>query len=790
MSWRALTRLVSRSPPSVPLCTRALSQFRHHQIIHDLGEQCNDGTFFLVNKLAQNHAQPQEIHKILAINQISRIDYEKWLPAATAPSFRHALTRLSEAGVVLKPQSESSALAQRVNGRPVQPPTWLVFHLLQNKVPEPNDMQGLLELVFYHQYAVPPSLRPCLFVLAAYSLVQHGAVAPLRRIVRSFLDSDDAPSEPLFNLLLRTLSQAPQSPELSLLVVTLMQMMRTLEYQVSSETFNDLLRPDFVAIEIAGEVEKDMKNQGVSPTMEQLESLLRLRARKGHSSPALKYLKTIRSQLPGSSNGEGEVSSDVENASTSEIDVHRLTQTVAFYRSSYRNLTKVQSRVPSLAKTETRIGTPRPAPPPTESFLYSLPQPHNHHHAISEWTSTLYVASRDKTVSSATLYDLFEGGIESEFRSDIPTFSYIVAVKGFLRKWDTNRAAEVWKMARERSRFRLNAVSVGIGVAALTLHNEAHEAFRLMEVAFSDSLVKKDKEGLVEVRDSRRMRRPHSTQTKTGVNLHAINQFMISLHRIGRPDVVFEMWENLGVLYRLNPDSYTFNALLKTARFAKKYSSGSIRGTLAELGFSRFLGPTSPASHSSTDGISEDEDTLKTQRKKAAERIAKLLDPTDNETRRIDGLWHNQSAPKVALHIARSMFLHNWPELQHIPPPVYPLRHHPSSPAFSPVSDLFHSLLDHRLRTREMSSEDIAVEKLSKEIMDESMYTYIMPTDVTFRSYIDLLGTEMQHATIPLVLAWMKYLNIRPSSTTLATALVYWAEGEDFGEEEGEEVGE
>ena len=56
------------------------------------------------------------------------------------------------------------------------------------------------------------------------------------------------------------------------------------------------------------------------------------------------------------------------------------------------------------------------------------------------------------------------------------------------------------------------------------------------------------------------------------------------------------------------------------------------------------------------------------------------------------------------------------------------------------------------------------------------LYSRIVPTNVTFRLLLDLLGAESLSAEIPLVLAWMRTLNIMPSKSTLATAIVYWTE--------------
>ncbi|WVF68980.1 hypothetical protein IAT40_003754 [Kwoniella sp. CBS 6097] len=57
-------------------------------------------------------------------------------------------------------------------------------------------------------------------------------------------------------------------------------------------------------------------------------------------------------------------------------------------------------------------------------------------------------------------------------------------------------------------------------------------------------------------------------------------------------------------------------------------------------------------------------------------------------------------------------------------------------------------------------------------------YPHIIPTSDTFRSYIALLGYNNLHSEIPVALAWMKELGIKPNWSTMCLALLHICEAE------------
>lgn len=61
-------------------------------------------------------------------------------------------------------------------------------------------------------------------------------------------------------------------------------------------------------------------------------------------------------------------------------------------------------------------------------------------------------------------------------------------------------------------------------------------------------------------------------------------------------------------------------------------------------------------------------------------------------------------------------------------------------------------------------------------LLNPPRYPHIYPSERSFRSFIQLLGYHSSPRSIPLVLAWMRYLTIKPSRHTLALAMLYVGE--------------
>jgi len=359
---------------------------------------------------------------------------------------------------------------------------------------------------------------------------------------------------------------------------------------------------------------------------------------------------------------------------------------------------------------------------------------------LSDWTALLYVAGRDKAISAPQLMALFRDGASN--LGLYPTmFAYSVVIRGLLFKWDTKGACDLWKEARQIG-LKLDTVSVGNGVAALTLGGEAHNAFALLEEVY--------------------LKQTEDAEPQAKVNSYAVHHLMISLQRMGRPDTVFELWDCMEALYGISRDTYTFNIMLKSARWSKKLNT-NLRIALETSTLGILMRRLTHA---------PDSTNLDMSREAISARISNALDVDRRSA--VSGLWKGEPAAQVALRVAREVFLGNWPALQEVRAPVKALRQSRDGPVMNPFKDLYDSLTISAV-------EPLSAARAVKCLLDQSktpLYKYpeIIPSDVSFRAYFDLLAAEEQIPEIPLALAWMRALGVRPSAATLATALVYFAQ--------------
>ncbi|EPS98855.1 hypothetical protein FOMPIDRAFT_1125578 [Fomitopsis schrenkii] len=246
-------------------------------------------------------------------------------------------------------------------------------------------------------------------------------------------------------------------------------------------------------------------------------------------------------------------------------------------------------------------------------------------------------------------------------------------------------------------------------------------------------------------------------ETSSLIDTRMINAFMLSLQAAGFTDVIFVVWERMGELFDVRPDIYSFSILLKTARLASKCNP-SFRGALAEIGLSSFLGKD-PAAEDPTrnECFLEAEMTISREASKGS-----------------SGLWNGERAGLVALRVAHEIIFSNWPELRDVPSPAQALRPTGDFQGSFPMTTLLRTVLRRQTPTPPSPSPSPSPSTPGRAAV--LPYPGIILNDVVFRAYIDLLASEAQIPQIPLALAWMRTLGIRPSQDTLATALVYWAE--------------
>lgn len=809
-------RPLSAISPHVQFTSRTQVSSAVIRLCRMLAAKGRSPTLVLVNKLANLVSNPRTEERVLAVraSYASRINCEQWISVVEAQDFSTALQLLKSEGVALRGSVPTFF---------EQPPTWLVLHVICNLARTSADLRHSLDLVYHHLPYASPSMQPTIVVLLTIRLAQHGLLAPLRLVIKSFLNVSAQATGDQFNLLLYALTFAPGRKETSALATTIMMIMENRGMKIRPLVYNALLRPTFLTLDVAEAVERCMHLDGITPSRQHLTILLRLMARHGRRKQAARYVLALRGCQEEAPNGAVLCSTRPQDGIEKTTSRRPWTAPyISSLRSSFKafrhikstsrvvvrqsipshlhpNTTQMSQSPAALIEQSPQIGSeseetdedegdPQFAfkPDKIPSFIQpplSMPPPkewkisHFSRLNVKDWAAALYVAGRDKRISAEALLEAFQKGAQ-RFGRDVNMFAYCVVIRGLLYKWDPGRAVALWDESRIHShRLPLSTFSIGIGVSALTLNREPHRAFALLEHV-SASHFRREKRFMNRKAVKNGTHPPTTTPGSQGmpppkvhpktpsrrrppppavINAEAINQFMVTLQRIGRPDAVFALWDSMKTLYNLDPDAYTLSILLNTARWAR-HDKSVIRGALTQLGLlKKHRKANSPPT------ISLRGDT--------AAKIAGLFNPKARAV--LNGMWDGESAAEVALRIATQMFLGNWPILKNVRTPVRALRHSAEDRTLAPLSDAFMSLSGSYYGDEDAPPPIIILAEGSTPLYS---YPHIIPTDVTFRAYIDLLHAECFTTDIPLVLAWMRELRISPSKNTIASALVYWSE--------------
>lgn len=740
-------RYVSRRPPHI----KASDLFKELSLLPD------NAPLKLISYMARR--RPDELADLLESDARLRRFKDVWTPVLTAPDFK----TIEDVFSSTKAKMETVVTPDQ----PWQPLTHIFYHIIMNRANTHDELIQALALIEEYIPMVPTPSQPALIVSIIARLAELRLAAPLRRLVEYF-QNIPSPSEEYYNLLLRALALGPGSKDTSALAISLIADIARQGYTLHKETYNALLRPPFANLEVAKEVEKRLKVLQFEPTLQHLEAFLRLMIQHGRKKDASRFLASLRaketsarSRLPSTdsvTHWDSLFVGSFRNSAAAyrhmkglaEAASRDVKEALPIHTSDRTPLTPLRS---SEAVSPSASQRPDGSQDPSDNNRLSQdstvePNPPSRIPTVSHsWLSTLRVAARDRTFTPDAFLSTFRRG-SAQFGAG--RTAYELAISGMLRKGGIVEAAMLWNELRNTG-WPLGTTSLALGVHTLTLDNQAHGAFSLLEEASAAC--------------PRRHRRLSKHEVfSQPVDVQAVNQFMVALRRIGRPDAVLTLWDSMGVLYGLSPDVYTLNIVLGTARWARKVDGslkGVLRSALAELGLSR--------SHNS---LPLSQATSKAERRQElAFHLSALLD--SNRTSTVTGQWGSEPASRVALRITVQVLLGNWPYVKQIRSPVHAIRKTASDAALSPLSDAFHSLSHNPQQDAEKPS--VLIDFFPK---DTPKYPYpsIYPTDVTFRAFLDLLAAESMHAEIPVALAWMRALKVRASKTTLATALVHWME--------------
>ncbi|CCM05902.1 uncharacterized protein FIBRA_08140 [Fibroporia radiculosa] len=734
----------------------ALLLRRVFRISQRYGRKSNDSIFNLLNALARNPLSAVPEH-YMHRSRVTAAELVQWRPVLIAPTIGVAMKRMENLGVII-PSLDILAGPKRT---PVvsllQPPSWLVLYLLCYKVVRPDETKAALSLAYYHFPAAPPHLQAALLIFSAGWFAEHDLTALLLRVVMTFLDvSSGIEKAYQFQTLLQILGYASFSKDASVVVARILDAAEQKLIALDQNTYDVLLGSRTATSFVGVSVMRHMHTHGYQATVKHLTRLLDLfsahrwkrRARLCYRLLRENYgvdLQSLPAEETSSEDARLYIKSQNRYVSTFEFarilpshpQTHASSAPNRLHRGRRRQSYSASFLVPKAERKSSRSSS-------MQKSVEQLAATKLKYTRI--WRFALHSATKNpKTTGKHVLHTLHRARAMNPFlRSDATL--HLLALRGLIRRQDYQNALLVWgELACRKTRLPRWVMTVGIEV--LTLSGHANRAFQLLQKAADNRI------GLAAKLSRSQARRLRILDL---VNTRIVNVFMASLQRAGYSDLVFELWHNMEILFGVRPDCFSLTILLQTARFASSHSNPSLRGALTEFGLGGLL-PRPATTLLSPEAI----------RQQLFSHFSKALDasnPTLNT-----GLWGSERAGTVALRIIHEVLFTNSPDLEMVPSPARAIRPSADFQALSPVADLF----------RSVSRQSVDVQGVSKDIAGRtasSLSAHIIPNDALFYAYINLLATESRIPQIPLALAWMRHLGIRPSERTLASALVHWAE--------------
>ncbi|KII90134.1 hypothetical protein PLICRDRAFT_108304 [Plicaturopsis crispa FD-325 SS-3] len=680
---------------------------------------------------------------VLSETDISLEEYQKWIPVMTARDIDYALLVLIDMGFPIPSWDTGSSLSDQVSlleGR--QPPTWLVLYIITHKVRTSSQAaHALPALVYSHFPSAPSHLQPSILVFTTLVLSIFRAMQPLPDIIRTFLCIPLPEPVLYFNLILVAIGRFTQSKEAADLVVPLLEAMRSRQIHLRASTYEILLADRFVTMQLTKHLRAQMLYEGYAPKASHLEAYLRVFAKDGAIHDAGRYLGAVRAQVQEDvSDGASTVASGPSAASS----VH--TAHTHFLGAFKGDRASAFDYLGRLLRTEQAHPHAHPESPLSSrraSIARTKKSPLN----IYDWTTTLAAAARDKRTSSRQLIRLLQQ-VRNTTRTFRPTVAtYTVVLRGLIYRKDLEGAETIWRQLREDG-LPLDDKGLTVGLQVLTRIGKPHLAFILLEL-----LAIKPGE-TVDIARRRSNNRPVAPDTMM------LNEFMVSLLRIRRPDIVFKLWDHMETLYDVRPNAVTLDILLKSANVASKLDN-TLRGLWAEF-----------VSHNP---FRHDQPEL-SDRDQIVDSITVALGDMDGgPVPYRSGMWRNAPAWRGARKVFQQVLLGNRPDMRRIASPANAVRKSRDSPTDSPMSEIAQGISS-AWSSGVYKNTVVLVPPSPLYAGAEGIYPEIVLNDQTFFSYISLLGLHSQAAEIPLALAWMRALGVSPAQSTLAMALVFWGE--------------
>ena len=704
------------------------------QYIENFYRDSHDSIWLLVGTL-QTSAGRREVTEALAKSNISIQEFCQWMPVISQHDIASAASKLTEIGASSTKKRRDDKKGASAPAIPI--PSWVVLYLVGFQVRTPAHAKGpLLDIVYNHLDKAPTSIQGPLLILALSHLARFNLLVPIRRIVDTFLKITLLDPDRQFNLFLQALSSIPyRSVDNANNVVAILKAMEARQLKLSSATYESLLNDRFVTLVLTKFLQARMVQEGFVPSTSHLEAYLRVFAKNGAIHDAQKYHEAIHS-IPAPVGEPGN-----EPLHVSKIPHYRAN---TIFLSAHGDRASAFNFLRALMGEQTT-----PSTTPSTTTPHSLPQRRQVRFLnkpksdIYDQTAALHVAAKDLSVSSSRLLQLF-----SKLTSRATVATHTVLIRGLLFRKEFVKAEIFWSKLL-KSGLAIDQEALTTGVQALTRNGKPDRAFQLLE---KYTLKPNDDDSASDI---------SILHPQVALTTISMNEFLVSLKRICRPDAVFRFWDYMEVLYGTLPNAQTLSILLQSARLGCRMDD-TVAGALARM--NNLINPFRRRKVYQPHQLREE----------AIDAILTIIGhPGRGLLRRYtSSIWRGQ----LPLEAARKIFLQalfgNDPDgrLLSVKAPANPMRASYDSDASSDSGIDFIPTINPKEYVLTLPPDLLTAD-------GESHYPQIAVNNANCFNYIILLGvTGKRVAEIPLVLAWMKELRIQPSDSTIAVALVFWAE--------------
>ncbi|TFY73925.1 hypothetical protein EWM64_g10086, partial [Hericium alpestre] len=599
---------VGRPKPSVPparhIATTAapsrLSRAAHKTLrstVDVLRARSKSPVWPVVTDLRPNVSPVKRI-ALLRQCEIPLAEYRQWEPVIKADTLDLATLHFDVKAIM--PDEEDDVIYSSSSlplSSTAHPPTWLILHTMYWKVKSPAQAHMAHFMAISHLPYARPEMRPPLLILAAAILAAHKVWQPMERIIAIFNGLPIYDESWHFNLFLQGLSHFAVSSEsarlLGRLALSLLDTMSSRQLTLTPHTYRILLDNRYITSELMEALLQRMLREGHAPQRKDLEAFVRVLEKRRVLEDVPAHTDTIRrlderKRLPPHVSSASEY--DISSSPTGQY-LQKLLDTSQQGRRVDAEDNEYSHRHHGISGGSIKL---------------------NHVTTAGEWSARLVHWSRDRSMSSEKLYKVFQWfkAKPVPFRVGT-TMSYTILMRGLLLKKDYRRAKVVWDEFRA-SRLRLDRQAVAVGLHVLTKVTGPDEAFAFLEQMYW--IARKQKEVATRDTDARNV-----VSWDGAIDTSIVNAFMDVLNQVGRPDMVFKLWESMDLLWNTKPDGTTLVTVLNAARLAGTMFP-TFRGALQELGFRNPF-------RRSPEQPEQEATSLQDARKRALEDLKQLSEP-------------------------------------------------------------------------------------------------------------------------------------------------------------------